>query len=115
MAQTIKLMADYQCWPLWWVDDARVGDIDPHDLPLTPRTIARLTTWAATFDATLNWQDPAASVWPSPAARAAFEQEGIALWVRLREELQPDYTVVYKSQQHRRTLLDPDELRHTHS
>ncbi|BAZ84906.1 hypothetical protein [Dolichospermum compactum] len=27
--EKIKLMADYECYPLWWVNSDKAGDIDP--------------------------------------------------------------------------------------
>jgi hypothetical protein len=95
MAQQIKLMADYDCWPLWWEGDHGPGNINPATLPLSAETVARLEAWAATFDATLNRTDPAASGFPSDAAFQAFEAEGRALWRQLRAELAPEYEVLY--------------------
>ncbi|MFM6024757.1 MAG: hypothetical protein ACKPER_17825 [Dolichospermum sp.] len=34
MAEKIKLMADYGCYPLWWASYDKAGDIDPQTLPL---------------------------------------------------------------------------------
>ena len=86
MAQTIKLMADYDCWPLWWAGEHDPGNIDPATLPLSSQTLARLERWSDTFDTTLNLSDPCASGFPTPAALAAFEQEGAALWLQLRTD-----------------------------
>ncbi|MEH2291751.1 MAG: hypothetical protein V7K31_01120 [Nostoc sp.] len=44
-AEKIKLMADYGCYPLWWVSPEKVGNIDPETLPLIPETIKRLNKW----------------------------------------------------------------------
>lgn len=107
MAQHIKLMADYECWPLWWAGDAEPGNIDPNRLPLSPATIARLEVWADTFDATLNRDDPMASSFPSPEASQAFDDEGLALWRQLRDELAPEYKVSYYSLKQRRLFDDP--------
>ncbi|WP_335092083.1 hypothetical protein [Nostoc sp.] len=38
-------MADYGCYPLWWVSPEKVGNIDPETLPLIPETIKRLNKW----------------------------------------------------------------------
>lgn len=107
MAQQIKLMADYDCWPLWWAGDAEPGDIDPNTLPLSPATIARLEAWADTFTATLNRDDPASSDFPSDEAFESFEAEGRALWRQLRDELAPEYKVLYHSLKERRVLDEP--------
>jgi hypothetical protein len=109
-AQQIKLMADYNCWPLWWWGDHDPDNIDPSTLPLSPETIMRLRRWAAAFSATLNRADPASSDFPSDAAFEAFEAEGEELWHLLREELAPDYTVCYYSLGRAKLLDDPSSL-----
>ncbi|BAZ10415.1 hypothetical protein NIES4071_22300 [Calothrix sp. NIES-4071] len=97
MAKTIKLMADYGCYPLWWTNSTQAGDIDPSSLPLSNATVERLEKWADTYDAKLNQDDPVASNFPSLEASSAFEQEGISLWKQLQTELAPNYEVVYFS------------------
>jgi len=106
----IKLMVDYQCWPLWWSGDHNPGNIDPATLPLRAETVQQLEAWSAIFDATLNRDDPASSAFPSEAALNNFEQHGLELWKQLRAELEPTYTVAYYSLQRRQLLTDPDEL-----
>jgi hypothetical protein len=98
MAEKIKLMADYGCYPLWWASSDKVGDIDPTTLPLSPKTISRLEKWADVYDEKLNWDDPASSSFPNNETRDAFEEEGISLWKQLQKELAPTYDVVYFSE-----------------
>jgi len=31
----IKLMADYQCFPLWEASPGKVGNVDPNTLPIS--------------------------------------------------------------------------------
>jgi hypothetical protein len=84
----IKLMADYQCSPLWWDGEPdRVGDIDPADLGLPVDLCAALYAWAARFDATLHQDDPAASGFPSKAALDAFIEDGRILAQQVRAAL----------------------------
>lgn len=104
MAERIKLSADYQCWPLWRPSG---DDVDPHTLPLSTETIERLERWADTYDGWLDLSDPARSPTPSPKEKRAFEQEGRRLWKRLRQELGPDYEVVYHSETEG-LLTEPD-------
>lgn len=94
MKETIRLMSDYGCWPLWWMNGD--GDIDPHSLPLTSETIKRLIHWSDTFDSILNQDDPASSAWPSKEAYEAFKDEGYRLWLILCRELADIYIVVYQ-------------------
>ncbi len=116
MTKQIKLMAEYDAHPLWRYGDTSedVGNIDPANLPLCTETRVRLETWAELYTATLNWDDPPSSGFPSAEAEEAFEQEGVSLWKQLRHELAPNYTVVYFSQKLRRLLNDPRELDKDH-
>ena len=94
MKQIVRLMADYDCWPLWWTNGD--GDIDPKSLPLSPATVDRLIRWAEAFDVGLNRKDPASSEWPSEEAYQEFKREGYALWLIVRRELAGDYIVLYQ-------------------
>ncbi|UQN06009.1 NUDIX hydrolase [Deinococcus sp. QL22] len=97
---TLKLMADYHCFPLWKPD----GDnLDPATLGVPTALAARLEAWADTFDSTLNRADPMSPL-PMRATflgageneDAAFEREGHALWWALRAAL-PGQQVGYFS------------------
>ena len=103
-------MADYNCWPLWWAGDRDPDNIDPATLSLRPETVAHLERWAETFDSHLNQGDPSSSGFSDATESEAFEQEGIKIWKQLREELRPNYIVVYHSLKRRRVFTHPDEL-----
>jgi hypothetical protein len=102
MVQRIKLMADFDCYPLWDMDDG--GDIDPTDLPLSEATIERLLNWQKIYDGIIDWDDPASAGFASLKEEIAFERKGISLWCQLKRELGDDYQVFYKSQLHQRVL-----------
>ncbi|MCE2719808.1 MAG: hypothetical protein ACK57R_21535 [Dolichospermum sp.] len=108
--EKIKLMADYECYPLWWASYDKAGDIDPETMPLSKETISRLEKWADIYDAKLNWEDPNSSGFPSLEAKAAFEAEGISLWKQLQKELAPNYEVFYFSETLRKVVSDINEL-----
>jgi hypothetical protein len=110
MAEKIKLMADYGCYPLWWASSGKAGDIDPETMPLSEATISRLEKWADIYGAKLNWEDPNSSGFPNLEAQAAFETEGISLWKQLQKELAPNYEVIYFSEQLRKVVTDTSEL-----
>jgi len=110
MAEKIKLMADYRCYPLWWASSDKAGDIDPETMPLSKETISRLEKWAEVYDAKLNWKDPNSSGFPSLEAKRTFEEEGISLWKRLQKELAPNYEVLYFSETLRKVVTDTNEL-----
>ncbi|MBD2666045.1 hypothetical protein B6N60_04989 [Richelia sinica FACHB-800] len=110
MAEKIKLMADYGCYPLWWASSDKAGDIDPETMPLSEETISRLAKWADIYDAKLNWEDPSSSSFSTLDAQTAFEKEGISLWKQLQKELAPNYEVVYFSEQLRKVVNNINEL-----
>ncbi|RYF95399.1 MAG: hypothetical protein EON95_01730 [Caulobacteraceae bacterium] len=91
--RTIRLMADYQCWPLWDED----GNVDPADLPLSDALRRRLVAWAQAFEAGFDWDDPAASPPMSPQAEAAFVAERERLGADLQAELGEAWRVTVHS------------------
>lgn len=94
--KVIKLMADYQCSPLWRASRGVVGNIDPEDLPISRLLQERLMAWAAKFDATLNMNDPASSGFESEQAASEFRREGDTLVQQLQNELGAAYVVTKK-------------------
>lgn len=82
-------------------------NLDPRDLPLKKDIIDSLLQWADKFDALLNWDDPASSGFGSEEESMSFEKEGIRLWLLLREQLQSDYEVYYKSHRLHQLISDP--------
>ncbi|CAJ0821875.1 hypothetical protein [Ralstonia flaminis] len=92
----IKLMADYQCFPLWENSPGVAGNIDPRDLPISQSLQQRLMAWAEKFDLTLNMDDPASSDFESEQAANDFRKEGDALAELLQIELGAAYVVTKK-------------------
>lgn len=108
MIRRIRLMADYQYFPLWEMDD--VGDIDPNELPLSEETITRLLKWQKIYDETMNWDAPSMSNFASKEDLIDFEIEGINLWNELQKELGEDYQIYYFSQLEGRLLSESNLL-----
>jgi hypothetical protein len=94
--RTLKLMADYQCYPLWEASPGEVGNIDPNSLPLSTSLQAQLLDWADVYDKTLNWEDPATSGFACVDAVDEFKAQGMRLADRLRAELGPEFVVEVK-------------------
>jgi len=94
--RTIKLMPDYESYPLWEASPGATGNIDPSDLPISQSLTDRLLKWADAFDATLNRDDPASSGFPDDDSKAAFSDEGRELEALLKAELGADYSVISK-------------------
>ena len=93
---TIKLMADYQCWPLWKASPGEVGNINPTDLPISQELCERLLEWSLAYGETLNIEDPANSGFESIEAEDEFKKEGRELAELLREELGPNFSFTTK-------------------
>jgi hypothetical protein len=93
--RSLKVMADYHCFPLWESDPDLIGNVDPSTLPISDSLRAKLLAWAASFDATLVRDDPVSSGFSSPAAEKAWLREGAQLAEVLRDELGPMFTVTY--------------------
>lgn len=91
---TIKLMADYYCHPLWHVSGEEVGDIDPRDLPISSELQIALENWALMYDGTLDKEVPQNSGFSTDSLESSFKAEGHRLAQRLREELGEGYTIV---------------------
>lgn len=91
----LKLMADYECHPLWGTVAAEIGDVDPASLPISAALVADLAAWAAAYDATLDRADPAASGFATDEAAAAFRARGAVLARRLEAELGAGYEIVF--------------------
>lgn len=110
MKKQIKLMADYNCWPLWEYEDKELVDnLHPSELSLSYEIKERLLNWQNIYDGIMNWEEPASSYFASEAEKRAFEKEGISLWQLLQKELDNDCEVVYFSEVQLRVLSGFDE------
>lgn len=94
--KSIKLMADYGCYPLWGTTPDDFGDISPNELPITTDLQESLQSWADRFDAILNIDDPVSSGFQSAAEEERFIQDGYKLAQRLRDELGSEYEIIYR-------------------
>ncbi|ACK66414.1 conserved hypothetical protein [Rippkaea orientalis PCC 8801] len=97
MSKKIKLMADYDSYPLWDMEDP--NNIDPNELPLKKETIKHLLNWSNAYNQILNLDDPASSDFSSEIEAEEFEKEGVQLWEQLQKELFPEYEVFYFSEE----------------
>ncbi|WP_220702065.1 hypothetical protein [Cupriavidus plantarum] len=91
--RVIKLMADYQCFPLWEASPGEVGNIDPDEFPISQELKARLASVARQYDETLNMDYPPDSGFKNSEAEAKFKQEDCCLAGQLRTELGPQYEI----------------------
>ncbi len=91
----IKLMADYQCYPLW--DIEKVGNIDPNQLPISAVLKKHLNIWAECYDEILVIDNPKFSGFKNEVEALAFEAQGQFMWQQLQKELGNTYEVFYFS------------------
>ncbi|WP_218158533.1 hypothetical protein [Streptomyces sp. MUSC 14] len=107
---TIKVMADYECHPLW-LTGVDAGDIAPGDprLGLSSQLTGKLTAWAEQFDGALNHDDPVSSGFPTREAEEEFSVTGERLAHDLARELGSEWQVLYhdvRSETTREVILD---------
>jgi hypothetical protein len=91
LTRRVKVMADYDCHPLWTLDEGRYGDFAPESLDLSPELTRDLIAWAEAYTSSLNREDPANSRWTEEQHKT-HERAGRPLAVRLARE-RPDLTV----------------------
>lgn len=90
-SRAIKVMADYDCHPLWALDEDLVGDFPPEDLGVSVELCRDLKDWVQSFNAALDRDNPADSL-ITPEEHAAHEQKGRQLAIRLARE-RPDLEI----------------------
>lgn len=81
----IKVMADYDCHPLWALDEELYGDFAPEALGLSPELTRDLNAWADAFSSSLNRDDPTDSLW-TPQQHADHAAQARPLAQRLARE-----------------------------
>lgn len=90
-ARQVKVMADYGCHPLWAMDEDLCGDIAPEALQLSSELVRDFHEWAQAYDASLNSEDAANSLW-SDSEHEDHMARGRPLAIRLARE-RPDLDV----------------------
>lgn len=96
IAQAIKVMADYECHPLW-MTGPDLGEVAPDDerLQLSPELAGRLTAWAEEFDGTLNLDDPISSGFLTREREESFAVTGELIARELARVLGSAWRVSY--------------------
>jgi hypothetical protein len=106
-AMKIRVMPDYNCYPLWKVGPTGVENVDPRELAISASLAKELLDWADVYDATLRRDDPASSGFSSSEAEISFENDGVRLWKALINELGESSEVTYFSQLKREEIPAP--------
>nr|CTQ92304.1 hypothetical protein [Kibdelosporangium sp. MJ126-NF4] len=87
--KSIKLMADYQCSPLWLTGTTGKGNVSFYELPISEPLAADLWQWAD------NFEDTREGEFATPEAGRRFAETGEQLAKRLATELGDEYVVSY--------------------
>lgn len=94
--QTLKLMPDYGCYPIWRIEPIDEFDnLDPNDLPIPTELKKDLMDWADRYDAILNQDDPRSSGFKSESEELKFREDGKELHRRLQEELGEEVKITF--------------------
>lgn len=100
----VKIMADYNCMPVWAANDGAYGDMPPNVLSVSNELEGALLDWQDAFDASLNLEDPANSYWTNEQFEAHLAQ-GLELARRVKLE-RPELTV-YAHSMRGQLIVDP--------
>jgi hypothetical protein len=92
--RTIKLMTDYDCFPLWEILDDGLVNLDPRTLPISEKLICSLKNWTDKYDSTLDLSDPINSAFASIQDEESFNREGKLLYQCLKKELGDNFEVL---------------------
>ncbi len=95
--RNLKLMVDYDCYPLWEGSEPGANNISPADLPVSPGLRDALNAWASRYDETLDRDDPRRSGFHDSVAEAAFKADGEALLRKLQVELGQSYELTLQA------------------
>ena len=93
--KVLKLMADYECFPIWYSSDEGLENIDPELLPISTELKRKLREWSDKYDNTLNIDDPMLSGFRTEDEFYDFKREGEKLKEELSFELEKMYSIVY--------------------
>ena len=110
MLPKIKIMRDYQCYPIWIDDFEHFTNLNPAEIPLSKNLVQRLSAWSELYEKNVNLIDPFdvfnVSL-KSELEERAEELEGLEIWLAVRNELKEKYDVIYVLEG--KLLLDPKE------
>ena len=95
----IRLMADYNCFPLWDIGETGPMNLDPGELPLSEGLVGDLMEWARMYDQTLDRSDPLNSDFANDGDSTRFADEGRRLAQRLARELGSSWSIYYFDQE----------------
>lgn len=90
----VRLMAEYECHPIWVGPASNVENIPADSLGISQGLASSINEWAEVYDATYRPEDPMASGFTDEGSERAFVEAGCSLAGRLQGELEA-YSVTY--------------------
>jgi hypothetical protein len=87
MGDRMKVMADYDCYPIWSSDEDGYRNLDPMELAISFELQEQLLEWSQRYDSILDREDPQRSGFATGAEETSFDIQGRSLAVALRAEL----------------------------
>ncbi|WP_131769675.1 hypothetical protein [Candidatus Protofrankia californiensis] len=91
----MKLMAEWQSWPVWDYSDGIPDNLDHAQLPISADLVAEISEWDRGFQETFNTDYPPDSGFLTDEEARAFDALGHELALRLAWELGPQVSVEY--------------------
>lgn len=89
----IKLMPDYECYPLWIYVDDLLENIHPNTLPISQNLANLILQWDEIYQATYDKANPANSGFANLENEIAFKTYGEKLKLKLTQELGTNYHI----------------------
>ncbi|MEL7329448.1 MAG: hypothetical protein AAGJ69_06355 [Cyanobacteria bacterium J06559_1] len=86
----LRLAMEYGADPIWEIFEDGSDNLDHRNLPLSESLKHDLDIWSQCYLDTFDEDYPPDGGFASVAEEKAFEEEGLNLWKRLRQELDPD-------------------------
>lgn len=93
--RSLKVMADYDCFPLWETDQSGLRNLNPKDLPISRELACSLMAWAIEYDQCFDNTDPKMSGFPTRRLHEEFVRKGWVLAASLQTELGSGWTILY--------------------
>lgn len=90
----IKLMPEYECFPLWGYINNELSNINPESLPISKRLKDDLNQWADGYESTYSRNNPIESGFSSELEEKKFLNDAYALKNKLQLELGLSYEII---------------------
>lgn len=91
----LKLLAEYDCWPVWDISGDDTKDINPRLLNISSELVDLLNEWASDFETTFDDEYPPDSGFSSEEKEKEFLRKGDIIFQLLKEQLSGDTEVIY--------------------